>query len=363
MISSQFPCIQGFFQAWSDFKTNFHFRPMDTHNNLLHSPIFFNPWILQSPSVKDFSNYGKIPKKTLLPEDFSISKEVRHRKLIDLLDHQGLKPLNELKDDPDFAEINWLSYFRLSNSIKAFAKRNHVSTIKATGVSLPKDKTGRTPLDYMESPDDAFKRISKGSGYFRRILLLHRPASTVTYRSKMEKRFGMHLRQGYVNKITGMLNDGTIPPGNADILHRLILGKTKAGIEIRTWKNSGWDGFCKMCKGEIETIPHIFTCKKTREFLDNLHIQLHVHRVGGTSTILGDHYLWMDFKQRDTVLTQFVVSTFYITDIMQSRLTGDPLSWRRTRFKLIAYLSNLLGSNNGRMMQLGESLRAMLRTC
>ena len=33
---------------------------------------------------------------------------------------------------------------------------------------------------------------------------------------------------------------------------------------------------------------------------------------------------------------------------MQSRLTGDPLSWRRTRFKLIAYLSNLLGSNNVR---------------
>ena len=168
---------------------------MDTHNNLLHSPIFFNPWILQSPSVKDFSNYGKIPKKTLQPEDFSLSKEVRHRKIIDLLDHQGLKPLNELKDDPDFAEINWLSYFRLSNTIKAFAKRNHVSMTTATGVSLPKDKTGKTPLDYMESPEDAFKRISKGSGYFRRILLLHRPASTVTYRSKMEKRFGIHLRQ------------------------------------------------------------------------------------------------------------------------------------------------------------------------
>ena len=117
-----------------------------------------------------------------------------------------------------------------------------------------------------------------------------------------------------------------------------------------------------MCKGDIETIPHIFTCMKTREFLDNLHTQLHVHRVGGTSTFLGDHYLWMDFKQRDTILTQFAVSTFYITDIMQSRLTGDPLSWRRTRFKLIAYLSNLLGSDNVRLTQLGENLKAMLRT-
>ena len=60
----------------------------------------------------------------------------------------------------------------------------------ATGVSLPKDKTGKTPIDYMESPDDVFKRISKGSGYFRRILLLHRLASKVTYRSKMKRDSG-----------------------------------------------------------------------------------------------------------------------------------------------------------------------------
>ena len=66
---------------------------------------------------------------------------------------QDLKPLNKLKDDPDFAELNWLSYFILSNAVKVFGKRNHVSTLRSTGVPLPKDgKTGRTPLDYMESP-------------------------------------------------------------------------------------------------------------------------------------------------------------------------------------------------------------------
>ena len=63
--------------------------------------------------------------------------------------------------------------------------------------------------------------------------------SVVTYRSKLEKRFGVHLRQGYVNKITEMPNNGTVPPGNADIIHRLILGKTRPGIEIRNWKQ-GW---------------------------------------------------------------------------------------------------------------------------
>ena len=136
-----------------------------------------------------------------------------------------------------------------------------------------------------------------------------------------------------------MLNNGTIPPGKADILHRLILGKMSPGIEIRSWKNSD----CKTCKSELETLPHIFTCMKSREYLDNLFTQLNVQRISGTSTIFGDHDLLMDFKQRDTILMQFAVSSFYICEIMQGRLLGDPLSWRRTRFKLIAYLSNLLG--------------------
>ena len=120
MMNSSFPCIQGLFKAWCDFKTNFHFRPTDTHNNLLHSPIFFKPWILQNPKVKESTNYGNLKKKVIQPEDFSLAKDVRHRKVIDLLDHEGLKPLNKLTDDPDFSELNWLSHFILSNAIKAF---------------------------------------------------------------------------------------------------------------------------------------------------------------------------------------------------------------------------------------------------
>ena len=145
MVNSRFPCIQGFYKAWNYFKTNFHFRPSDTRNKLFHSPIFFNPWILRNIKVKEFANYGETRKKILLPEDFSLTKEVRHRKVIYLLFHQGFKPLNELKDDPDFAELNWLSHFRLTNAIKAFGKRNHVSMSGSTRVPLPKDgKTGRT---------------------------------------------------------------------------------------------------------------------------------------------------------------------------------------------------------------------------
>ena len=112
----------------------------------------------------------------------------------------------------------------------------------------------------------------------------------------------------------------------------------------------------------MESGTHIFTCMKTREYLDNLYTELNVQRVGGTSTILGDHYLWMDFKQRDTILAKFVVSSYYISEIMQGRMLGDPISRRRTRFKLIAYLSNLIVCDNVRLRQLGENLKAMLRT-
>ena len=66
-------------------------------------------------------------KKVLHPEDFSLTKDARHRKVIDLLDHQGLKPLKGPKDNPDFAVLNWLSHFRLTNAIKAFGRHNHVS--------------------------------------------------------------------------------------------------------------------------------------------------------------------------------------------------------------------------------------------
>ena len=61
-----------------------------------------------------------------------------------------------------------------------------------------------------------------------------KPRGTITYKSKMEKRFGVTLKQGYVDRVTTML---MIPPGNSDILHRLILRKTRSCEEIQKWKN------------------------------------------------------------------------------------------------------------------------------
>ena len=101
MISSHF--IKGFFKAWLELKTSFHFRLMKMHKNLLHSPLFFNPWILRNPQVKEFTNYGETEKKILEPESFGLSNDdCRHRKLLDLLDEIGFKPLTVLNDDPGF---------------------------------------------------------------------------------------------------------------------------------------------------------------------------------------------------------------------------------------------------------------------
>ena len=60
MINKKFPCIEGFFNAWIDFETSYHFRPAKTHNDLLQSPVFFNPWILWNPTIKDLTEYGKV---------------------------------------------------------------------------------------------------------------------------------------------------------------------------------------------------------------------------------------------------------------------------------------------------------------
>ena len=73
-----------------------------------------------------------------------------------MLDEQGLKQIRVLKDDPCLA--------RHKTPLEKFSSRNDL-TLKSKGVTLPSDKTGKIPLDYILCISDAFKRITKGSGY------------------------------------------------------------------------------------------------------------------------------------------------------------------------------------------------------
>ena len=76
--------------------------------------------------------------------------------------------------------------------------------------------------------------------------------------------------------------------------------------------------------------------------------------------MLGDHCFWSDHKKRSQILAQFAAASFVIAEIMKGRLNGDKLRWRRTKFKLVAYMSNLLGSTNVRYNLLGEGIKEVL---
>ena len=63
------------------------------------------------------------------------------------------------------------------------------------------DMTGKTPLYLVLCASESFKRIQKGSSYYRRILLIYKPRGTTIYKTKMEKRLGGYLRQDIVNRL------------------------------------------------------------------------------------------------------------------------------------------------------------------
>ena len=66
--------------------------------------------------VEDFSTYkSRVNKKEHLhPQDYGLSKnETRHLKVLDLLDEDGVKILNSLKDDLKLTSLQYLSHFRL----------------------------------------------------------------------------------------------------------------------------------------------------------------------------------------------------------------------------------------------------------
>ena len=42
-----------------------------------------------------------------------------------------------------------------------------------------------------------------------------------------------------------MLNNGTIPPVNHNVMYRLMLGKTRAGKIIKDWTSEDLNGVCQ----------------------------------------------------------------------------------------------------------------------
>ena len=364
LVNSRLPCIHSFFNAWLLFKTCFHQKSPTTHNNLLHSPLFLNPWILRKPEVADFFTYKwKVNKDGFIdPLNYGLPRnEFRHLKVLDLLDQNGIKSLESLKDELGMTKLHYLSYARLVRVVSNMERVYPNLILKSTGVSTPVDKHGKTPLDYVPNIVEAFKRIKKGSSYYRRILVQKKPMGKKTFKMKMEKRLNVTLRQGYVCKVAEMLNKGMIPTNNGDILHRLILGKTKSGEEIKDWSNQDWNGICRQCGTVLETFQHIFECEVVKNYYNDLSNHLGVYRIYDLKSLFGDHFLWHETKERPKILAQFAICSFIIAEVSAGRLTGDKLSWRRTKFKLVAYLTHLLRSDNVRYTSLGDEIKKLIR--
>ena len=62
-------------------------------------------------------------------------------------------------------------------------------------------------------------------------------------------------------------------------------------------------------------------------------------------------------RKKKQILAQFAAASFVIAEIMRCRPHGDKLCWTHTKFKLVAYLSNLLSSKYN---ILGEGMKEML---
>ena len=134
-----------------------------------------------------------------------------------------------------FVDLNFLSYHRLIKPLLQFKAKNPGMELKSNGVKIFFDKHGRNSLDYIPC---AVKIFKKGSTInYRRILLKQKPTGSITYREKMEKRFYITLKQ----EVTEMPNNGPIPTGKSDIMHHLILLKTRTGEVIKGWSSEKWN--------------------------------------------------------------------------------------------------------------------------
>ena len=64
-----------------------------------------------NPQVKDFTSYSTRKKESLKPEDYSLSNtDFNNLKGLDLLDENGFRTLETLRDDLGLWILNFLSY-------------------------------------------------------------------------------------------------------------------------------------------------------------------------------------------------------------------------------------------------------------
>ena len=89
-------------------------------------------------------------------------------------------------------------------------------------------------------------------------------------------------------------------------------------------------------------------CKKVKNYFNDLSTHSGIQSVTGLRSLIGDHCLGYDAKERPKILAQLVISSFYIAKICCGHLTVDELKKWCTKFKIVAFVSQLPRSNNSR---------------
>ena len=97
-----------------------------------------------------------------------------------------------------------------------------------------------------------------------------------------------------------------------------------------------------------------------RNYYNDLSNHLGVHRIYDLKSLFGDNFLWHVTKERPTILAQFAISSFIIAEISVGRLNGDKLNWQRTKFKIVAYISHILRSDNDTYSSLGDKIKGLI---
>ena len=73
------------------------------------------------------------------------------------------------------------------------------------------------------------------------------------------------------------------------------------------------------CNKDIETFSHIFKCEVVKEYLDSLSTHVGTPKVFEMKSMLVEYYQWIEHKKRTLILSQFSVSSLYISLMLFNR--------------------------------------------
>ena len=346
IINLNLPCISSFFKQWVKFKNLFHKRDPTTHNHLINSPLFYNPL---------FKSKSKKKLKSLKPINYGMTDCTIT--FGDLLGDNGILSFDEVRRNNLFRSdnlvLNYLHYQKLKKIFDDFFKHNENVPKSKSGVRVPKSNTGKVPLDYVPCTLEILNKISKGSGFFRRVLN-NGKIFINHFKLRLESKLGIKMPNAFSLKMLNTIQK-ILPANISDMYLRLLFGKTKPKNIIKIYDHSE-SGDCKHC-GIPENFSHIFSCEKVKKFLNDFSLTTDSLTIYSEQSLLvSHHFMWGDNKSRKIIYETFIINTFVLNEVLRCRITGEHLSWLRVKFKIFNFSKTMLRSGSNKLVLLASNL-------